>query len=216
MHLDILVEDRSGKEMLDLILIKIITEPHTYCIHSYKGLGRVPKGMKAPPKAESRILLTALPNLLRGYGKTYAGYKGYKAVVLLICDLDNKCLKEFRQDLLKILDQCQPKPATHFCIAVEESEAWFLGDILAITEAYPKCKQSNLNRYENDSICGTWEYLADVVYKGGSQALREKGWIAVGAEKSNWAKRITPHMNVDQNSSPSFNYFLGKIRGLLQ
>ena len=65
--------------------------------------------------------------------------------------------KDFRQKLLDVLNECNSEVKTRFCIAVEEGEAWFLGDISAIKKAHPKAKNNILNRYQNDSICGTWE-----------------------------------------------------------
>jgi hypothetical protein len=112
------------------------------------------------------------------------------------------------------VDKCNPKPKTQFCIAIEEGEAWYLGDFAAIKKAYPKAKQKVLDSYTNDSICGTWEKLADAVYSGGSKELSKLRWQGVGKEKSNWAKKIPPHMDVDNNLSPSFGYFRDKLRGL--
>jgi hypothetical protein len=114
-----------------------------------------------------------------------------------------------------LLNNCNPRPETRFCIAIEEGEAWFLGDILAIKRAYPKAKDGELNSYVNDSICGTWEKLANAVYKGSSQKLSSLGWKAIGTEKSVWAENITPHMDLENNASPSFNYFLGKLRDMI-
>ena len=101
-----------------------------------------------------------------------------------------------------------------FVFAVEEGEAWLLGDIPAVKAAYPKAKEDVLNGYQNDAICGTWELLADAVSSGGSSALRKKGWQAVGREKSDWAEIIAPHMDVDANASSSFRYFRDKLRDL--
>ncbi|MBL6985625.1 MAG: hypothetical protein ISR72_01065 [Methylobacter sp.] len=159
------------------------------------------------------ILLSNLPRLLAGYGRSW---QGYPAVVIVVCDLDDKCLKSFRDELIGLLNSCNPRPETRFCIAIEEGEAWFLGDISAIKQAYPKAKDAVLNTYVSDSICGTWERLADAVYKGGSQGLSRLGWQTVGAEKSEWAGKITPHMDLDNNTSPSFNYFIGKLRELAE
>lgn len=45
----------------------------------------------------------------------------------------------------------------YFCIAIEEMEAWLLGDEKAIEEAYPQAKMPLLRKYVHDSIVGTWE-----------------------------------------------------------
>jgi len=217
MHLEILVEDQSGKKCLDLLLPNMIGDAHTFKVISYKGIGRIPKGLTASSEPNRRILLDQLPRLIRGYGKTFTSYpEGYKAAVILVCDLDDKCLKVFRKELMDILDACDPRPETHFCFAIEEGEAWFLGDIPAIKSAYPRAKDAILNSYKNDSICGTWELLANAIYQGGSAALTSEGWQAVGREKSQWSENITPNMEVTKNVSPSFIYFRDKIVGLLK
>jgi hypothetical protein len=216
MHFEIFVEDQSGKKALEVFVPKIIGEQNTFKIHSYKGIGRIPKNMRDAQDASKRILLENLPKLLKGYGRTFVGYPGIiPAAVIVVCDLDDKCLKLFRQELLGILNACNPKPKTSFCIAVEEGEAWLLGDLNAVKLAYPTTKDAILNSYSNDSICGTWEKLADAVYPGGAQALSRKGWQAIGAEKSRWADNITPHIDITNNASPSFRYFRDKIRALL-
>jgi uncharacterized protein (DUF849 family) len=71
-----------------------------------------------------------------------------------------------------------------------------------------------LNVYDNHSVCGTWEKLADAVYQGGASALLAKGWQAIGTEKSRWADEISPYMVVENNQSPSFQYFQRKLREL--
>jgi hypothetical protein len=216
MHFEIVVEDQSGKKALEVFMRKIIAGQATFKVHSYKGIGRIPKNMRDAKDASKRILLENLPKLLKGYGKTFAGYKeSFPTAVIVVCDLDEKCLKEFRQELLGILNACHPQPQTRFCIAIEEGEAWLLGDLNAIKLAYSGAKDSILNFYLKDSICGTWEKLADAVYPGGAKALSKKGWQAIGAEKSRWATNITPHMDVTNNASPSFCYFRDKILALL-
>lgn len=212
MHFEILVEDISGQKALNIIVPKIIGEHNTFNIHPYKGIGHIPKNLISKNDPQKRILLDQLPRLLKGYGKTFANYPpDYKVAVIFVCDLDNKCLKLFKAELSAILNECDPKPNTYFCIAVEEGEAWFLGDLPAIKSAYPKAKDIVLNAYVNDEICGTWEYLANAIYPGGAAALSAKGWQSVGSEKSQWAVRISPYMNVTENSSPSFIYFRKKL-----
>ena len=154
MHFEILAEDASGKKALDILIPKIIGDQHTFRVIGYKGIGRIPKNLTSGTDASTRLLLDQLPRLLRGYGKTYTGYpENYPAAVILVCDLDDRCLKTFRQELFTVLNACNPKPETRFCLAIEESEAWLLGDVPALKVAYPKLKNDVLNGYKNDSIC---------------------------------------------------------------
>jgi hypothetical protein len=216
MHFEILVEDNSGKTALEILVPKIIGNQHTFTVHAYKGIGHIPKGLKSNADPKKRILLDRLPQLIQGYGKTFAAYPSdCPAVLIVICDLDDRCLSAFRKELLDIINNCNLSPVTQFCIAIEEGEAWYLGDLAAIKKAYPKAKDAIFNSYENDSICGTWEKLADAVFVGGSKSLSNQGRHAVGTEKTNWAKEISPFMNVDDNLSPSFCYFRDKLRHYL-
>lgn len=213
MHFEILVEDQSGKKCLDILVPKIIGSDHTFKVIAYKGIGRIPKNMTSGVDASKRILLDNLPRLLKGYGQSW---RGYPAVLVVVCDLDDKCLKSFRAQLFEILNTCDPRPDTRFCIAVEEGEAWFLGDTPAVKAAYPRARESVLDAYVSDSICGAWERLADAVYRGGSQVLSAQGWQVIGAEKSAWAEYISPHMNVLANTSASFCYFRDKLQELAE
>ena len=65
-------EDQSGKKALDILVPKIIGHNHTFLVHPYKGIGRLPKNLKVTSDISKRILLDQLPKLLRGYGKTFA------------------------------------------------------------------------------------------------------------------------------------------------
>lgn len=210
MHFEILVEDRSGKKVLDVLVPKIIGESHTFKVIAYKGIGRIPPGMSGAADASKRILLDNLPRILNGYGRAWR-QAGYSAAVIVVCDLDNRCFAAFRRELLEVLNSCSDRPQARFCIAVEEGEAWLLGDVQAVRTAYPKAKNAVLNGYVNDSICGTWELLANALYDGGAAKLAAEGWQAVGAEKSRWAEKIGPHMDVANNASPSFAYFRRKL-----
>ncbi len=211
MHFEVLVEDLSGKKALDILVPRIIGETNTCKIIEYKGIGHIPKGLSPKHDPKKRILLDQLPRLLQGYGRTFSNPSTFAAAVIVVCDLDDRCLRSFRREPDDILDRCKPKPVARFCIAVEELEAWFLGDLPAIRSVYPGAKHTVLQGYENDSICGTWEKLADAVYKGGACALSGHGRQKIGEEKSRWAERISPHMDVKNSRSPSFVYFREKL-----
>ena len=215
MHFEILVEDASGKKALDILVPAIIGEDHTFVVRSYRGVGRVPKNLNRAAKIRSPALINDLPALLRGYGKTFAGYgPAFAAAVVVVCDLDDNCLNALRLQLHQILDTCHPAPKTAFCIAIEEIEAWLLADAAAVYAAYPRAKRAILEGYVQDSICGTWEILADAIYPGGRSALGRRGYQGIGDEKSRWATTIASRIDVNRNVSPSFRYIREKLKVL--
>lgn len=216
MHFEILVEDESGKIALKSILEKILgpnRQDHNYRIISYKGIGRIPKDLRGTTDPQKRIFLDRLPKLLRGYGKSL---QDFPAAVVVVVDLDDKDCLVFKQEMLDILNACNPQPTTLFRIAIEEGEAWLLGDRNAVKAAYPRAKERVLNAYVQDSICGTWEKLADAVYPGGSPKLKQLGWPFTGQAKCEWAKNIASHLDVESNHSRSFQVFRDGIRNLMQ
>ena len=90
-----------------------------------------------------------------------------------------------------------------------------LGDRQALLVAYPRAKKDVLARYRQDSICGTWEMLADALYPGGHAAIKSAGWPLPGQVKHEWAERVGPHMDVESNASPSFCAFRDGLRRLV-
>ena len=213
MHFEVLVEDESGRISVDAILEKILGSNgarHSWKTHGYKGLGRIPADLRGRADPAKRILLDRLPRLLRGYGKSLDA----SSAVVVVVDLDDRDCIAFKRELLAVLNACRPRPTTLFRIAIEEIEAWLLGDRDAVKAAYPHAKDSVLNAYEQDAICGTWEVLADAVHAGGAAALVKAGGPAPGAAKCAWARKIAPHMEPDHNRSPSFRAFRDGVRRL--
>ena len=213
MKFEVLVEDQSGSIALEGVLEKILGEngaAHTWRIHPYKGIGRLPKNLHEVPNPAHWFLLNHLPSVLRAYGKSLDD----SSSVVVVVDLDDKDCIKFKQDLVDVLNACGPQPKTLFRIAIEEGEAWLLGDRAAIKSAYPNSKEAILNSYVQDSICGTWEILADAVHPGGSRALKKLGYQVAGKAKSDWARNIAPHMDVDSNKSKIFQVFRDGVRNL--
>ena len=173
-------------------------------IIAYKGIGKIPEGLNPKSDPKSRILLSRLPQLLRAYGR-HAQH--FEMAVVVVVDLDKRDKKAFTDQLKEVLAKVEPAPATLFTLAIEEMEAWLLGDRDALLTAYPKAKKKIPSRYQQDSICDTWELLADAIYRGGAKALKTEGWPAPGQAKCEWAKRIGPYMEPKRNCSPSFQYF---------
>lgn len=207
MHFEILIEDRSGELLLESLLPKILGsngDSHTWRTHAYKGIGRVPPDLRGKTDPWKRVLLNQLPRLLGGYGKSL---QGQDAAVVVVADVDNRNCIDFKQEIVRVLHNCRPRPKALFRLAIEEAEAWLLGDRAAVVRAFPHAKAHVLNSYVPDSICGTWEVLADAVFPGGSEKLKAEGYPRTGEEKCRWAKLIGPHIDIDCNLSPSFQTF---------
>ncbi len=217
MHFEILVEGQCELTMLSILMGKIIGEyknPHTWKIHKHQGIGKIPDNPAQFPSIKDKSLLHNLPSKLRAYGK-----EELELAVVVLVDLDdrNDCAG-FKAELVSLLNCCVQKPTTIFCIAIEEIEAWYLGDLTAIKTAYPEAKQDISDNYIQDAQIGTWEVFAEMVYPDGLSALQTKYGKRsrlVLEEKVNWAKNISPHMTIENNKSPSFNYFVKKLQAMI-
>jgi hypothetical protein len=213
MHFEILVEDASGELLLSSLLPKILGkngDSHSWRTHAYKGIGRIPRDLWGKTDPWKRIILDRLPRILAGYGRSL---QGTDSAVVVVVDLDDRNCVGFKQELLQIQNRCHPRPKVLFRLAIEEMEAWLLGDRKAIVKAFPRARMNALHTYRQDSICGTWEKLADALFPGGSLALKARGYPRIGAEKYRWAALIGRYLDVESNLSPSLRVFrLGLLK----
>ena len=173
MHFEILVEGQCELTALSVLMPKIVgkyKEPHTWKIHKHRGIGRLPDNPAGKPNVHDPTLLHNLPSKLRAYGKDRK--KEFTVVVLV--DLDDRPNSlEFTETLVGMLEFCNEKPKALFLVAVEELEAWYMGDLAAIKQAYPDCKLNVLENYVQDMQCGTWEKLADAIFPEESAVLKD-------------------------------------------
>jgi Domain of unknown function (DUF4276) len=199
-HIEFLVEEFSAQEFLQAILPKILDNAIDYEIRSFRG---------------KTDLLKKLPDRLKGYRPWIP--EDFRIVVMIDRD-DEPC-----HDLKNKLDTIAldagfiPKSTAEFNqsyqilnrIAIEELEAWFFGDIEAVSLAYPGIPSSlgEQRKYRDpDAIAGgTWENLEKVLQKAG----HHKG----GLEKVRAAREISQYMNPAVNRSKSFRVFYA---GLLE
>jgi len=184
-------------------------EPPLFRVARENPIGKIPKGLK-PGDAAKRILLDQLPRVLAGYSRT----PGIDAVIVVL-DSDRHDCKAFLGELVALANTRAPGLRTMFRLAIEEMEAWYFGDREALLQAYPRARKDALDRYVQDSVCGTWELLADAVYQGGSKKVKAAGWPLPGQLKHEWAGRIGPLLVVDRNQSPSFGKLGDGLRRLV-
>jgi hypothetical protein len=190
MHLEILVEERSAEEALQLNLPKILPGV-SFQLHCHQG---------------KNDLLNKLEGRLKGYQKWLPD--DYRIVILLDRD-DQDCLElkgrlEEMAERAGLFTKSHPNRDGAFQVlnrlAVEELEAWFLGDLAAIQKAYPRVRLTGnrISKYRRpDSISGgTWEAM--------ERLLQKAGYYAGGLPKIEAARNIARHMNPVDNSSVSF------------
>ena len=206
MHYEILVEGQCELTTLSIIMSKILGEygdRNTWKIHKHQGIGAVPANIEQV-NPNDRSLLGQLPAKIRAYDKV----NNPDRAIIVLMDLDN-----FDQNVVqKFLEALIPAKSglnIRFCFAVEELEAWFLADKNSLFVAYPAANELIHSSYVQDSICGTWETLGRVLNSDISSFPKRDRRVLM--EKCDWAKKISPHMNIDQNLSPSFKIFKNNL-----
>jgi len=214
MYIQFLIEDASSELLVENVMEKYREEGRefSYSCKSFKGIGHYPK-LSSPKQAKTNKLLNDLPLYLKGFEKSL---QNLDASIFVIIDNDNRDIKEFHRLLVELSERFQIKIDHVFCIAIEEVEAWLLGDQDAIEIAYPEIRErikKKILDYEQDSICGTWEILADILYDGGITKFMKDNpsYMEIGRHKSEWSQRIGKVMNIRENQSPSFRYFLSQL-----
>ncbi len=128
---------------------------------------------------------------LTGIDRSLENMPGKKAI-FVIFDKDNVDCVELKKNLVEMYHNLDLSLQVFFCIAIEEMEAWLLGDKEAVIKAYPRAKKQLLQKYVQDSIVGTWEWLADIVYKGGLHSLKRDAtsYYEIGKFKCECAQNI--------------------------
>lgn len=212
MYFQFLIEDQSSAKLVEILMNKLIDQRQdvTYKCKPFYGLGGLTKKNTAK-ETKTGKLLNDLATYLRGFNKSL---RGIPAAIIVVLDNDDRNTAEFKEQLENVAVQNNIQIDHVFCVAVEEVEAWLLGDEKAIFAAYPNARASILHSYEQDSICGTWEVLADVVYIGGITKFKKQNqtFVEIGQYKCEWAERIGNFMSINENKSPGFRDFIEQIQ----
>jgi Domain of unknown function (DUF4276) len=199
MHFEFLVEEESMEETLYNLIPKIVGSTVTFKVHTFQG---------------KEDLLSKLPDRLKGY----VHWLPSDWIIVALVDEDRedcKLLKDRLEEAARINSlntrshvQKNQRYAVLNRIVVEELEAWFFGDVVALRSVYPRISR-NLNKkakYRNpDAIQGgTWETL--------ERLLRRAGYHLSGLPKVEVARKISALMKPDNNISKSFQIFADGIR----
>lgn len=200
MHIEILVEERSMEEALKILLPRMLLSETTYRIINFQG---------------KQNLLCLLSARLRGYASWITD--DYRIIVLLDEDRQN-CL-DLKQQMETAAQQAGLSTKTSAGgirfqvlnrIVIEELEAWFLGDVEAIRQAYPRIPAtlSATPKFRNpDSVTGgTWETF--------EKTMQRYGYFKGGYAKVEAARAISTYMDPNRNRSKSFQIFRNGLLSL--
>ncbi len=195
MRVHVLVEGSSEEALFKIWLERFLPKGHAFKIIKHRGKGRLPGNIERAPDPRRQGLLDQLPAKLRAFGTALDPNTDR---VLVLVDLDNDDCRDLKRRLENLAKACDPAPVVLFRIAIEETEAFYLGDRAAIKKAFPHAKLGKLSEYEPDSICGAWELFQDVIGEAGR-----------GEDKVGWARKMGPHLGTAYqgragNRSPSF------------
>jgi hypothetical protein len=200
MHLVFLVEEPSAEVFLAGLLPRILPEGMTHEINRFQG------------KSD---LLANLESRLRGYSAWIPS--DWRIVVLVDEDREDCGLLKRRLETSAKAAGLTTKSrgnngtfAVLNRIAVEELEAWFLGDVEALRTVYPRVPASLASRKnlrDPDAVPGgTWEALERV--------LQQAGYFPGGLGKLEVSRAMGRHLEPSRNRSRSFACFIDGISAL--
>lgn len=204
--LEVLVEGASDSPTIKEVLERKfnLVEGEHFRIHPHKGKGKLPINPLSKPDLKHQGLLDQLPAKLRGFGRSLP----HNAVVLVIVDVDQQPCRELLAELNNMLATLPIKPKVLFRLAIEETESWFIADVNALQQAYPgQINKNILKNIQHDAIIGASEKLAEAL------GINKK--MIAGPTKFQWAKKIAPHLDLDNPKSPSFKKLIQGISGIL-
>lgn len=200
MTIHILVEGASERAFFERWLPRLLPSLHVR-VHPHQGKGSLPKVWNAPPDKKARGLLDQLPAKLRGLAQAL---NPQSDGVLVLLDADDDEPHALRESIAAVAEHCAPQLQLRVSVAVEETEAFYLGDLRALERAYPDADLERARGYEPDSICGTWELFGEIVGDG-------------GGNKVAWAESMGPYVTTRaaESRSPSFRGMVQEVGALV-
>ena len=182
--IEILTEEASMEYFLRGILPKVLPKDYKIDVNCFI---RAHKG-KSDLKKSIPIKMRAYPQY------------GYPVKVLIIHDQDSNDCRNLKNELSAL---CGATTIPFIVrIACKELENWYLGELTAIERVYPETKASTLvykAKYRNpDSLHGAEELKKMTRNFSKTQAARE----------------ISQCIDINNNTSPSFNHTIDAIRKL--
>jgi hypothetical protein len=183
----VFTEEPSMKNVLEILLPKILPSNYTFRIFSHQGKQDLEKAIEK-----------TIPTLSKIPG----------AKIIVTRDQDNEDCKVLKQNLI---DKLKTNCTSPFLVRIlcHELETWFLGDMQAIEKAYNRFKADqyiNKKNYRDvDNIRYPNKELLKIIpeYQGRSRL-----------PKIEVSEKITNHLDFERNTSTSFNFFVSGVKKL--
>jgi hypothetical protein len=189
MTVHVLVEGTSDRVLLEKLVLRLSLSERVR-VHPHQGKGDLPEDLTAQPKSSRRGLLDQLPAKLRAFARSRDSERD---AVIVVIDADDDDQRALRKRIEEAAKQVSPDLRVFVRLAVEETEAFYLGDLRGLKRAYPQADMHKARRYEPDSICGTSELFGEVVGDP-------------GLNKVSWAGAMGPVLTTKERSSRSPSY----------
>ena len=186
--LHVFTEEPSAKNVFEILLPKLLPENTSFRIYPHQGKQDLEKALKHTVPSISKV-------------------PGSKILITRDQDSSN-CIdvKKSMDAILALNCSCE----YYIRIVCKELEAWFLGDLNAVRSAYPRFKpeqhQEKADFRNVDMITNPNLYLLRIIPEYlGRDSL----------PKLEVSESIAPFLNLDGNTSTSFNHTISAIKKLL-
>ena len=176
MRLVFMVEEPSMKELLNVLLPQILPDDVEALIITHSGKG----------------------DLQRSIPKKLRNWQSQSDRFIIVHDQDSNDCMQLKAELISLCENSRNDYLVR--IVCDELEAWYFGDLSAVSCAYGK---------DYAQLAAKKKYRAPDKLKNAKQELRK---IIPTYQPIDGAKRIATHMDVDNNTSKSFNIFVSGVK----
>lgn len=187
-RLEILVEERSVAEVLNMILPKVLPDGWVLNVNCF-----------VRPHEGKQDLQQSIPRKIR-----VASKKDIITGFIILQDQDSNDCRKLKSQIVKLCEDAQQGSRSvpfKVRIVCHELEAWYLGDMDAIEHVFPRFHAANYRGKESFR-------QPDECNNPKQELKKNVGDYAQIAT----AREIAPHLDIEGNRSPSFRCF---ISGLL-
>lgn len=180
-------------------LVFLLEEPSTKCLLDVLLPKILPEDVEFQtiPHRGKRDLQKSIPRKLRGWNEPG------DVRFVIVHDQDAKDCIKLKQELLSLCEGTGKKVLVR--IACQEMESWYFGDVNALAIAYDKPKLSRISTQKKYRIPDDIPSPKEELYKLVPEHQQIEG-----------AKRVAPYMNIESNTSTSFNQFVTGVRRFVQ